>query len=87
MNIDFDAELEEISRRLNQVNGYMDCEIIILQHIKKQQEDGLDDEAIARYLSKLSVLFHKKMKIAKKRPDYTNIKFAAGFVDYLLKNG
>jgi hypothetical protein len=85
MTIDFDTELDEISSRLKGVKGYMDCEIIILQHIKKQQDDGLDDEAIAVYLEKLSAWLHKKMRIGNAHPDYTNLMFAAGFVDYLLK--
>ena len=60
MAIDFDTGLDEISSRLRLVNGYADCEIIILQHIKKQQENGLDDEVIGVDLEKLSDRFHKK---------------------------
>jgi len=85
MTIDFDTELDEISSRLKQVSGYMDCEIIILQHIKTKQDDGLDDEAIACYLRTLSAWLHKKMRIGNGHPDYTNLMFAAGFIDYHLK--
>ena len=85
MSIDFDTEITAIDSQLQQVKGYLDCEKTILQSIKRQEDKGFGDEAIAAYLTKLSTWFHKKMKMGNGHPDYTNYMFTAGCVDYLLK--
>ena len=85
MPIDFDTEIVDIISRLKQVEGYMDCEKAILQSIKTLQDKGFKEEDIDDYLEKLSAWFQKKIKTGQGLPYYTNYRFAAGFVNYLLK--
>ena len=85
MIIDFDSEIIEITGKLKQVEGYLDCEKIIIHNIKKQLDNGCDDENIIVYLKKLSAFFDKKIQINQHDADCTNYRYAAGFVDTLLK--
>lgn len=85
MSIDFDLEIIEITNKLKQVEGYLDCEIIIIHNIKKQLDNGFNDEKIIVYLKKLSAWFDKKIEFNQGNADCTNYRYAAGFTDALLK--
>ena len=84
MPIEFDAEINEITDKLEQVEGYLDCEKVIIQNIRKQLQNEQTDENIILYLKKLSNWFEKKMA-TQVNADSTNYRYAAGFVDTLLK--
>lgn len=85
MSIDFDLETIEIANKLKQVEGYLDCEKIIIHNIKKQLDKGFDDEKIIVYLKKLSAFLYKKIESNQGSADCSNYRYAAGFVDTLLK--
>jgi len=85
MAIDFDIETIEVDNKLKQVEGYLDCEKIIISNIKKQLDKGLDDEKIIVYLKKLSAFLYKKIESNQGNTDCSNYRYAAGFVDTLLK--
>ena len=85
MAIDFNMETIEIDNNLKQVEGYLDCEKIIISNIKKQLDKDLDDEKIIAYLKKLSVFLSKRIESNQANADCRNYRYAAGFVDTLLK--
>jgi hypothetical protein len=85
MTIDFGAETSEINSKLKQVEGYLDCEMVIVQNIHKQLQNGNNDENIILYLKKLSAWFENRIKVSQPNTDCTNYRYAAGFVDTLLK--
>lgn len=85
MPIDFDSEIAEIGGKLRQVEGYLDCEKIIVRNIIKQLVNGKNDENIIVYLKKLHTWFNKKIATNQHNADCTNYRYAAGFVDILLR--
>jgi hypothetical protein len=85
MPIDFDLETIEITDNLKQVEGYLDCEKIIIHNIKKHLEKGFDEENIIAYLKKLSVFLNRKIDANQGKADCSNYRYAAGFVNTLLK--
>lgn len=60
MSIDFEQETIEITNNLKQVEGNLHCEKIIIHNIKKQLDNGFDEEEIMVYLKKLSAFCIKK---------------------------
>ncbi len=86
MTIDFDAETNEITSKLKQVEGYLDCEKIIVHNIQKQLQNGNNDENIVLYLKKLSTWFENKIAANQPNADCTNYRYASGFVDTPFKN-
>lgn len=85
MSIDFNLETIEITNKLTQVEGYLDCERIIIRNIKKQLDNGFDDGEIILYLKKLSAWLYKNIEANQGNADCSNYRYAAGFVDTLLK--
>lgn len=84
MTINFDIEMNEIADQLKGVEGYLDCEKIIIHNIKKHLSKGNTDENIIAFLRKQSAWFVKKIT-TNHNDDCTNYRFAGGFVDTLLK--
>lgn len=85
MSFDFDRETIEIDHKLKRAEGYLDCEKIIIHNIKKQLDNGLDDEKIIVYLKRLSAWVYEKIEANKGNVDGSNYRYAAGFVETLLK--
>jgi len=85
MSIDFELETTEIAGNLKQVEGYLDCEKIIIQNIIKQIDKGCDDEKIIVYLKTLYSFLSKQTASNQGNSDCSNYRYAAGFVDTLLK--
>ena len=85
MSIDFGAEADEITGKLKQAQGYLDCEKVVVSHIKKQLENGNTQESITLYLKKLSTHLEAKMPNSPVNPDGINYRYATGFVATLLK--
>ena len=85
MSIDSDNELNEITALLNQVEGYLDCEKVVIHNLKKHLDNGKSDESIIEYLNKLSIGLTKKTEIDQLSADCTNYRYVAGFIDTLLK--
>ena len=85
MAIDSDNELNKITTLLNQAEGYLDCEKVVIHNLKKHLDNGNSDESIIEYLNKLSIGLTKKTEIDQLSADCTNYRYAAGFIDTLLK--
>jgi len=85
MTIDFDSEAIEITNKLKQVKGYLDCEKIIIRNVQKQLLNGSNDENVILYLRKLSAWFENEITLVQFNADCTNYRYAAGFIDTLLK--
>jgi hypothetical protein len=85
MKIDFDQEITEVSSNLDHAEGYLDCEKIITRSIKKKLDKGFDDEKITMYLEKLSVFLSNKIETNPGNADCYYYRYAAGFVETLLK--
>jgi hypothetical protein len=85
MKIDFDSEITEIASKLKQVEGYLDCEKIIVHNIKKQFENGNTDENIVVYLKKVFVFLSNKIESNQGNANCPNYRYSAGFVNTLLK--
>jgi hypothetical protein len=79
--IDVDLEIIEIIRKLEQEKGYLDCNRIVIQNIKKQLNEGFDDEKIIMYLKKLYVYFDKKIEANQSTADFSNYRYVCGFVE------
>ena len=57
---------------LKQVEGYLDCEKVIVQNIHKQLQNGNNDENIILYLKKLLTWFENKIATKQNNSDCTN---------------
>lgn len=86
MNIDFELETNEIVSALKTADGYLDCENIILQNIKKQFAKKYTAEAIMAFLKKLLQYFEKLIEKDKNIADCSNYRYAAGFLDTLTRS-
>lgn len=85
MSIDFESEIAEIASKLKPVEGYLNCEKIIVRNIQKQLLTGKNDEKIITYLKDLSAWFNKQMNARQHTDEYINYMYASGFIDTLLK--
>ena len=52
MAIDSDSELNEITTLLNQVEGYLDCEKVVIHNLKEHLDNENSDESIIEYLNR-----------------------------------
>ena len=57
MRIDFDYEISEMTPNLQRAEGYLECEKVIVNNVRKHVIRGLDDKVINNYLAKLSTYF------------------------------
>lgn len=83
--IDIDTEINEIVAHLQPLEGYLDCEKAVIQNIKKHLDKGYDDEIIAACLEKISFALREKMESGKDSANSINCRYAAGFIDTLLR--
>ncbi|MBS1564283.1 MAG: hypothetical protein JST39_07825 [Bacteroidetes bacterium] len=82
----YDREITVIIESLQKVEGYLACERIIIQNIKKQADCGLDDKRIEDYLLGLSAHLDQKMvEESRRNAESTNLKYASGFLSIVLK--
>ena len=85
MTIDFNTEMKEVVDQLRHVEGYLDCEKIIIQNIKNQFARGNTDENVIVYLKNQTAWFIKAIDSNQQHAYCTNLRFAGGFVDLLLR--
>jgi hypothetical protein len=85
MIIDVHTETQEITGQLKRVEGYPDCERIVIANIKKHLERGFDEVCIKFYLDRLAVAFEKQIAVSHNDPTHANYMYAAGVVNILLK--
>ena len=68
MGIDFDYEVSEMTPDLQQAEGYLECEKIIVNNVRKHDTRGLDDKVITNYLKNFPLIIktgsrHHKTKV------------------------
>lgn len=85
MPIDFESEITEIAGKLRQVEGYLNCEKIIVRNIQKQFLNGTNDDKILLYLKGVSAWFNNQAKTNQPAAECINYMYASGFIDTLLK--
>jgi hypothetical protein len=79
------SESDQIANELTHVDGYLACEKIIIKNIIKQLETGMDDVTIENYLKDLAIHLEKIPEAGKGNNIHINNRFAAGFVNTLLR--
>lgn len=82
--IDFEKETDEIIAKLKYVEGYLDCEKVILYNLKKHVEQGFSDTLILDYMKKLFLYFEELIKSTKDIADCINYRYSAGFLNTLI---
>lgn len=81
----FTSETGQIADELKHVNGYLDCEKIIIKSIIKQLESGLNNVSIENYLKELAIHLEDMQETDKDNNIRINCMFAVGFVHTLLR--
>ena len=82
--INFNYETKEINIKLKEVKGYLDCENIIIENIKKHAANGVSVNDIENYLKELHNHLQNKMAINKNNINYINFMYAAGFLNTVI---
>ena len=85
MRIDFDYEISEMTPNLQRAEGYLECEKVIVNNVRKHVIRGLDDKVITNYLAKLSTYFKDRIKTLQHTGNCTNYRYVEGFINTLLK--
>jgi len=85
MPVNFETELPELSMNLKKAEGYLACEKIIIENIKKHADNGCDDVNIKKYLEKLSTHIEHLIAANPGGVDCINYRYAGGFLNILLK--
>lgn len=84
MEIDIEYVISELTPELESANGYLECERVIINVIRKQIEKGFDDDHIADFLKKLITYFTDKVAATKQTGQCINYRYAKGFVNTLI---
>jgi len=85
MRIDFDYEISEMTPNLQRAEGYLECEKVIVNNVRKHVIRGLDDKVITNYLAKLSTYFKDRIKTLQHTGNCTNYRYVEGFINMLIK--
>lgn len=81
----FEAEMHELSNNLKKAEGYLACEKIIIQNIRKHADNGCDDAIITKYLQKVSSHIDCIVAANEGGTDCINYRYAGGFLNILLR--
>ena len=81
--INFEKEVSELTNQLKSADGYLDCEKVIINNLKKQLKDGFEVSDIEVYLEKLPKYFDDSIAKNKTLPGI-NYKYANCFVNTLI---
>lgn len=84
MKIDFEYEINVIEPQLKLAKGYLECEKIIINNIRKHTIKEFDDDSIAEFLKKLLSYFATKVEATKQTNDCINYRYAKSFVNTLV---
>lgn len=84
MKIDIQYEISELTPKLESAKGYLECERVIINNIRKQIKNGFDDDSIAEFLKKLLSYFIEKVAATKQTNECINYRYAKGFVNTLI---
>ena len=78
MKIDFEYEISEMSPDLQLTEGYLECEKVIVNNLRKHIIKGFDDKTIVNYLEKLSAYFKDRIKTSQNTSNCTNYRYVEG---------
>ena len=84
MQNDFEIEAKEITNELKLATDYLDCEKVVLHHLKKQVKKGLTDSAVEAFMKKLLGYFEARIKATQNRADCVNERYESGFLNTLI---
>ncbi len=84
MTNDFDTEAKEITNELKLAADYLDCEKVLLHHLKNQVKTGVTDTSIEAFMKKLRSFFEARIKTTQNRVDCVNDRYASGFLTTLI---
>ena len=84
MPIDFESETNEINSKLKEAVGYLACEKVIINNIRKLLFIEIADPIIEDYLKKLMKYFESLIEKNKDSKDRFNYIYAASFVNVLI---
>ena len=85
MPIDLEYEISEMTPDLQMAEGYLECEQIIINNIRKHVKKGLEDNSIIEFLHKLSGYYKDRINETQNTTDCTNFRYVEGFVNTLIK--
>lgn len=84
MEINIDHALSELVPGLTSAKGYLECEQVIINQIRKHLKNGFAEENIAEYLKALLNDLNKKITATQQTMDCINYRYARGFVNSLI---
>lgn len=84
MKINLEYEISELMPDLKSAKGYLECEWLIINNIRKHIKNGFDDESIAEFLKQLLSFFLEKIAATKQTNECINYRYARGFVNTLI---
>ena len=84
MSINFEKEVSKIIQTIEEADGYLDCEKIIIKNIREQLANAETDAAIEGYLKKLHHYLSDKISKNQATTDCSNFRYASGFVSTLI---
>ncbi len=86
MTNDFDREAKEITNELKQATCYLDCEKVLMHHLKKQAKKGATDSTVETFMKKLYSFFEARIEATQNRADCVNDRYASGFLHTLISS-
>lgn len=84
MSINFEQEVLKIIQPIESADGYLECEKIIIKHIREQLANAATGAAIEDYLKKLYHYLDEKISKNQATTDCSNYRYASGFVSTLI---
>lgn len=84
MHIDFESEVKEISLQLKPADGYLECEKVIINLIKKYLVNGNTPQDIEPRLKKVLEYLQDMIVINKDTTECINYRYAAGFLKTII---
>jgi len=84
MKINIDHELSELAADITSANGYLECERVIINQIRKHLINGFPEDNIAEYLNAFLKYLNKKITDTEQTGNCINYRYARGFVNSLI---
>ena len=83
LNIVLEKEL--VKEALQQVSGYLDSEKIIIRHIRKQLDNGMEESAVENYLQQVAAYLEQETTGCGNANTQMNYRYVIGFINTLLR--
>ncbi len=85
MHTDLNNEAAALSLQLKPAEGYLECEKVVIHHIKKYLVNGNISPDTEPRLKKLLAYLQEMIEINKDTNDCINYRYAAGFLKTILE--